>query len=128
MMRCTIWYHLCNLKNVKNTHGGVLILVKLQIKINTPSWVSFTFLKLYKWYQIAQHTTNENTGQKWVKDLPLWSTTKCFKWLGPFIQQRYSKSISYFTNFRFILWATEISVHKGSKPLGDSKVNSAFHP
>ena len=29
MVRCAIWYHLCNLKNVKNTHGGVLILVKL---------------------------------------------------------------------------------------------------
>ena len=25
-----IWYHFCNLKNVKNTHGGVLLLVKLQ--------------------------------------------------------------------------------------------------
>ena len=30
VMLCTIWYHLHNLKNVKNTHGGVLILVKLQ--------------------------------------------------------------------------------------------------
>ena len=30
VMRCAIWYHLRNLKNVKNTHGGVLILVKLQ--------------------------------------------------------------------------------------------------
>ena len=29
-MLCTIWYHLYNLKNVKNTHGGVLLLVKLQ--------------------------------------------------------------------------------------------------
>ena len=29
-MRWAIWYHLYNLKNVKNTHGGVLILVKLQ--------------------------------------------------------------------------------------------------
>ena len=29
-MRCAIWYHLHNLKNVKNTHGGLLILVKLQ--------------------------------------------------------------------------------------------------
>ena len=28
VMRCTIWYHLYNLKNVKNAHGGVLILVK----------------------------------------------------------------------------------------------------
>ena len=62
-MRCAIWYHLYNLKNVKNTHGGVLILVKLQAeacnfttKINTPPWVFFTFFKLYKCYQIAQRT------------------------------------------------------------------------
>ena len=26
-MLCTIWYHLYNIKNVKNTHGGVLLLV-----------------------------------------------------------------------------------------------------
>ena len=26
-------------------------------KINTPLWVFFTFLKLYKWYQIAQRIT-----------------------------------------------------------------------
>ena len=30
VMRCAIWYHLYNLKNVSSTHGGVLILVKLQ--------------------------------------------------------------------------------------------------
>ena len=29
-MLCGIWYHLCNLKNVKNTHGEILLLVKLQ--------------------------------------------------------------------------------------------------
>ena len=28
-MRCAIWQHLYNLKNVKNTHGGLLILVKV---------------------------------------------------------------------------------------------------
>ena len=33
VMRCEIWYHLYNLENVKNTHGGVLILVKLQLKL-----------------------------------------------------------------------------------------------
>ena len=27
-MRCAIWYHLCNLKIVKNTHGDVLLSVK----------------------------------------------------------------------------------------------------
>ena len=47
-MRCAIPYHLYNLKNVKNNHGGVLILVKLQAE---------AFFKLYKWYQIAQRTT-----------------------------------------------------------------------
>ena len=35
MVRCAIWYHSCNLENVKNTHGGVLILVKLQASILT---------------------------------------------------------------------------------------------
>ena len=33
-MRYTIWYHLYNVKNVKNTHLGVLILVKLLIFVN----------------------------------------------------------------------------------------------
>ena len=27
VVRCAIWYHLYNLKNVKNTHGGVLTLL-----------------------------------------------------------------------------------------------------
>ena len=31
VMHCAIWYHVYNLKHVKNTHGGrVLLLVKLQ--------------------------------------------------------------------------------------------------
>ena len=30
VMHCAIWCNLYNLKNVKNTHVGVLILVKLQ--------------------------------------------------------------------------------------------------
>ena len=64
VMRCTIWYHLYNFKNVKNAHGEVLLLVKLQAalgcnftKSNTPPWVFFTFSKLGKWYQIAQRIT-----------------------------------------------------------------------
>ena len=35
-----------NLKNVKNTHGGVLILVKLQAKVKLLHRVFFTFFKL----------------------------------------------------------------------------------
>ena len=33
VLRCAIWHHLFNLKNVKSTHGGVLILVKLQASV-----------------------------------------------------------------------------------------------
>ena len=32
-----IWYHLYNLKNVKNTNGGVLLLVKLQASVMSSS-------------------------------------------------------------------------------------------
>ena len=32
VVRCAIWYHFYNLQNVKNTHGGVLILVELQVQ------------------------------------------------------------------------------------------------
>ena len=54
-MRCAIWYHL-QLKNVKNTPGGVLFLVKLQAtKRITPLYlVFFVFFKFYKSHQIAQ--------------------------------------------------------------------------
>ena len=30
VVRCAIWYHMYNLKNVKNTHGGVVLSVKFQ--------------------------------------------------------------------------------------------------
>ena len=53
-MPCAIWHCLYNLKNVKNTHGGMLLLVN---KSNTLPWVFLTFFKLHKWYQTAQRTT-----------------------------------------------------------------------
>ena len=37
VMRCAIWYHLHNLKNVKNTHRGAVLLVSV-----IPPWVFFT--------------------------------------------------------------------------------------
>ena len=30
LMRCVIWHHFYNLKNVKNIHEGLLLLVQLQ--------------------------------------------------------------------------------------------------
>ena len=49
---CAIGYHLHNLKNVKDTYGGMLPLVKLQAEArnltacNTQPWTYFMFLKL----------------------------------------------------------------------------------
>ena len=52
-----IWYHLYYFKNLRNTHGGVL-LSKVEgfnyTKNNTFPWLLLTFFKLYKWYQIPQ--------------------------------------------------------------------------
>ena len=55
VMRCAIWYHLYNLKNVKNTYGGVLILVKLHAK---PA----TLLKLTFFHRCFSHFLNCTIG------------------------------------------------------------------
>ena len=55
-MHCVIWYHLYNLKIVKNTHGGVILLVKFA-KSMTPPRMFFRFFKLHKWYQVALSAT-----------------------------------------------------------------------
>ena len=49
VIRCAISYHLYNLNNMKNTHAGVLLLVKYYSSMNV-----FTFFELYKWYQIVE--------------------------------------------------------------------------
>ena len=47
---CPIWYHMYDLKNVKNTHGGVLLLVSFKLlacnfaKSNTPPWGFLLFV------------------------------------------------------------------------------------
>ena len=61
VMHCAIRHYLYNLKNVRNVHGGVLLLVEMLAsacnftKSNTPPQAFFTFIKLYKWYQMAQN-------------------------------------------------------------------------
>ena len=56
-MFCAIWYYFHNLKNVKNTHRGVLLLVKLQAeaynfpKSITPPWAVPNRAKLLRQFQ-----------------------------------------------------------------------------
>ena len=90
---CAIWYHLYDLKNMKNIPGGVLLLIKLQAsgftKSSIPPWVIFTFFKLCKWYQIAQSITYKytwhiywvikfNNKKKWRKFMK-WMTEKIWR-------------------------------------------------
>ena len=50
MTLCAIWYHLYKLKNVKNSHRGVLLFSACNFtKSNTPPCLLFTFFNLYKW-------------------------------------------------------------------------------
>ena len=64
---CSVLNHLCNLKNVKNTHGGVLFLVKLQAKAcnvtkskTPPSVFFFMFFKLYNDFCMQRTDYMEN--------------------------------------------------------------------
>ena len=50
-MLCVIWYRLYNFNNMKNTHGGMLLLLKLQ------ALAFLAFFNSHKWYQIAQCIT-----------------------------------------------------------------------
>ena len=74
VVRCTISYHLYNLKNVKNDQWRSVNFSNFN-KINTPPWVFFTFFKLYKWHQIAQCITY---GQTW-KTCPFPLGSMCSK-------------------------------------------------
>ena len=44
---CAIWFHLYKLKNLKNTHGGALFLVKLQVIQIVRNCASTTNMKLH---------------------------------------------------------------------------------
>ena len=71
VMLCAILYRLYTIKNVRETHGGVLLLVKLSLKVCyshwrydkviikgiTPPWVLFTFFIFYKWYLIGENVS-----------------------------------------------------------------------
>ena len=75
-MRCTIWHHLHNLKNVKNTQEGVLLLVKLQAKT--------TLLKvtlLHEYFLRFLNCTNDTKSRK--ASHIFWSHTPIFTPISP---------------------------------------------
>ena len=69
-MRCAIWYHLYNLKNVKNSHGGVLILTRFRLKPAT--LLKLTLLHWYfsRFLNCTNGTKSRNTSHFKVGDRP----------------------------------------------------------
>ena len=67
-----IWYHLYNFKNLKNTHGMVILLFKLQVEVsnfNKSITLPWMFLRF----------SNYTNGTKLRKTLHLNHRTKTFK-------------------------------------------------
>ena len=61
MTLCAIWYHLYNLKNVKNTNGGVLLLVTLLHGCFSRILYCINGTKSHKAPHIIQYKTCRNT-------------------------------------------------------------------
>ena len=83
-IRCFSWFGIiCTiLKNVKITHGGMSLLGKLQAyftKSKNPPLVFFTFLELYKWYQIVQRILILTASDRVILDTVLKYTFKAVK-------------------------------------------------
>ena len=77
VMRCAIWYHLHNFKNVKNTHGGVLLLVKLQ---------ALAFSHLFCRFFSSSNKNRDETNEKCLRFSWFWvgyfeqRFICCYKW------------------------------------------------
>ena len=77
VLHFTISYHLYNLKNVKNTHGGVSLLVKLQanilvllltfefVHINFNRTICWHLIRYFKFQETCRSTTDLLTDQIW---------------------------------------------------------------
>ena len=66
-MLCAIWYHLYNLTAMKNTHGGVLLLVKLQAlarRLQLATLLKLALLRIFHDFEIAQVVSNCATHHK----------------------------------------------------------------
>ena len=64
-MPCVIWYHLLNLKNVKNAHGGVILSVKLQpttLQKVSPFYVTLLFSHFLNCTNVAKFHKASNIG------------------------------------------------------------------
>ena len=66
LMLCAIWYNLYNLRKVKNSHGGVLLLLKLQsFSLNFTMQAFSLSVTFSKVVMLLSNVTKSNTSP-WV--------------------------------------------------------------
>ena len=54
---CANWYHLYNLKNVKNTHGGAFLLANLQANILQEAFLACFWINAGDWKLVSDSLT-----------------------------------------------------------------------
>ena len=91
MVLCAIWYYLYNLKNVKNTQGGVLLLVKMQV-------IACNLLKVTLLHGCFSHFWNCTNGTKWRNAPYIFVTWKLTK-INKMTIIRYVSKITTFVFF-----------------------------
>ena len=71
VVRCVIWYHMYNLKNVKNTHGGVVLSVKLQALLQVSTLLRVTLLHwcFSRFLNCTNGTKSRKASQIFTKNL-----------------------------------------------------------
>ena len=91
VMLCVIWYHLHNLKNVKNINGGVLLFVMLQgfTKNKIPPGVS---LQVFKIIQMIPNRSNRLIWQRCCQN-----NDSCDAWKWYLFQ-------AFMTHFLTLMW------------------------
>ena len=75
MIRCAIWHHLHNFKNVKNTYGGVLLLVKLQGEACNFTESNYSSMGVFHVCQIVQMIPNRATHHVYFATLRIYHLT-----------------------------------------------------
>ena len=112
MVRCTIWYHLYNLKNVKNTHGGVLLLIKLQAvsrflnctngtksRNASHSVLSFSIWQGKYFNNVATSVINNFIGLTKILDNSLWKTVSSISYHSYVVKYRMTSPIKVSKTF-----------------------------
>ena len=105
-MRCSIWYHLYNLKNVKNAHRGVLLLAKLQLQVILLHACFSRFLNCTKvpnrvkgsiWISFSIHELLVRSEEK-----TFFKKTEIFKHLLNIVRAPQKKDFLTLTHFKYI--------------------------